>query len=118
MATAPNLIPPFVTAAEVTKDRALRLVLADVFRELKKLCEQVDDTLMLVGSEVWMAALSFYQTVRQARLSRRRRCRHDLRRHQGALPRCLRRRHGACSHPADALEHPAATAPPRRIPLR
>ena len=41
-------------------------MLADVFRELNKLCEAVDDTLMLVGSEIWMADLSFYQTVRQA----------------------------------------------------
>ena len=66
MATAPNLIPPFVDAAEVTKDRNPRLVLADVFRELNKLCEAVDDSLMQVGSEIWMADLSFYQTVRQA----------------------------------------------------
>lgn len=49
MASAPNLVPPFVTASEVTKDRALRLVLSDIFRELKKLCEQADDTLMLAG---------------------------------------------------------------------
>jgi hypothetical protein len=66
MATAPNLIPPFVDPAEVTKDRNLRLVLADVLREAHKLCEALDDTLMLVGSEIWMADLSFYQTVRQA----------------------------------------------------
>ncbi len=66
MATAPNLIPPFVEVAEVAKDRALRLVLADVFREVNKLCEALDDTLMQVGSEIWMADLSFYQTVRQA----------------------------------------------------
>ena len=66
MATAPNLVPPFVDPDEVTKDRALRLVLADAFREVKKLCEKLDDTLMLVGSEIWMADLSFYQTVRQA----------------------------------------------------
>jgi hypothetical protein len=66
MATAPNLIPPFVDPAEVTKDRALRLVLADVLREAHKLCEALDDTHMLVGSEIWMADLSFYQTVRQA----------------------------------------------------
>ena len=66
MASAPNLMPPFVTLAEVTKDRALRLVLADVVRELRKLCEMVDDTLMQVGSEIWLADLSFYQTVRQA----------------------------------------------------
>ncbi len=66
MATAPNLIPPFVTAAEVTKDRNLRVVLADVLRETRKLCEKLDDSLMLVGSEIWLADLSFYQTARQA----------------------------------------------------
>ncbi len=66
MATAPNLIPPFVVVAEVTKDRALRLALADVLREARKLCEMVDDTLLLVGSEIWMADISFYQTVKQA----------------------------------------------------
>jgi hypothetical protein len=66
MASAPNLVPPFVDAAEVNKDRALRLVLADLLRESKKLCEKLDDTLLLVGSEIWMADLSFYQTVRQA----------------------------------------------------
>ena len=66
MATAPNLVPPFVDPAEVAKDRALRLVLADLFREVKKLCEKLDDSLLLVGNEIWMADLSFYQTVRQA----------------------------------------------------
>ena len=29
-------------------------------------CEMLDDTALLVGSEIWMADLSFYQTVRQA----------------------------------------------------
>lgn len=66
MATAPNLIPPFVDAAEVTKDRNLRIALADVLREVNKLAEAIDDSLMQVGSEIWMADLSFYQTVRQA----------------------------------------------------
>jgi hypothetical protein len=66
MASAPNLIPPFVTATEVAKDRALRLVLSDLLRGAKKLCEKLDDSLMLVGSEIWLADLSFCQTVRQA----------------------------------------------------
>jgi hypothetical protein len=66
MASSPNLVPPFVTPSEVSKDRALRLTLADVLRATRKLCEQLDDTLMLVGSEIWQANLSFYQTVRQA----------------------------------------------------
>jgi hypothetical protein len=66
MASAPNLVPPYVDVAEVAKDRALRLVLADILREAKKFCEMLDDTVMVVGSELWMADLSFYQTVRQA----------------------------------------------------
>lgn len=66
MASAPNLLPPFVEVAEVEKDRILRGVLAEILRESKKLCEMVDDTLLLVGSEIWLADLSFYQTVRQA----------------------------------------------------
>ena len=66
MASTPNLVPPFVDVAEVNKDRALRLDLADIIREAKKLCEALDDTRMVVGSEIWMADLSFYQTTRQA----------------------------------------------------
>lgn len=66
MESAPNLIPPFVDPAEVTKDRNLREALAEVWRELKMLCEMLDDTLMLVGNEIWMADLTYYQTVRQA----------------------------------------------------
>lgn len=66
MASAPNLVPPFVDPAEVNKDRALRLVLADILREVNKLAEALDDSLLLVGSEIWLADLTFYQTVRQA----------------------------------------------------
>ncbi len=66
MASAPNLVPPFVDPAEATKDRSLRLALATMVRESKKLCEMLEDTLMQVGSEIWLADLSFYQTVRQA----------------------------------------------------
>jgi hypothetical protein len=66
MASAPNLVPPYVVPAEVTKDRVLRLTVADILREVKKLLEQLDDSLLLIGSEIWLADLSFYQTVRQA----------------------------------------------------
>ncbi|MBK8093997.1 MAG: hypothetical protein IPK32_19005 [Verrucomicrobiaceae bacterium] len=105
MATAPNLIPPFVDTAEVTKDRNLRVVLADILRETCKLCEKLDDSLMLVGSEIWLADLSFYQTVRQA-------ARRDVPgadtiydEPEGALPRPSRRSRGtgAYAHTADAL---------------
>jgi hypothetical protein len=66
MASNPALVPGFVDLAEVAKDRALALQLFDILNELRPLCEAVDDTAMIVNSEVWMADLSFYQNARQA----------------------------------------------------
>ena len=66
MATHPELVPSFVATAELTKDRVLRNDLADIFRELSMVVEGVEDTMLLVGSEAYMADLSFYQNVRQA----------------------------------------------------
>lgn len=66
MAQNPTLVPGFVNVTEVDKDRALRLPLNDVLRELTALCEAVGDTTLLAGSEIYMADLAFYQNVRQA----------------------------------------------------
>lgn len=66
MAQNPTLVPGFVSVVEVDKDRALRLPVNDVFRELGALFEAVGDTVMLVGTEIYMADLAFYQNVRQA----------------------------------------------------
>ena len=66
MAQNPKLVPGFVDAAELEKDRALRTPLSDVVRELDSLTQAVDDTVTLVGHEIYMAELAFYQNVRQA----------------------------------------------------
>jgi hypothetical protein len=66
MAAHPELVPSFVIPAEVTKDRALRVDLNDIAREIGQLFEGVEDTLMLASSEAYMADLSFYQNVRHA----------------------------------------------------
>lgn len=52
--------------AELKKDRALRTPLNDIVRELDSLTSAVDDTSTLVGHEIYMAELTFYQNVRQA----------------------------------------------------
>jgi hypothetical protein len=44
----------------------VRLALLDILRELASLQEAVDDTALVLGSEILMADLSFYQSVRQA----------------------------------------------------
>lgn len=66
MAAHPEMVPGFVDVAEVTKDRTLRLPLADIERELNELCDMVNDTLLQVSSEIYIADLSFYASVRDA----------------------------------------------------
>lgn len=66
MTAHPELIPGFVSADEVTKDRNLRLDLTDLLQQLQQLAEGISDTVMLAASEAYMADLSFYQNVRQA----------------------------------------------------
>lgn len=66
MDSLPALVPGFVDVNEVKKDRALRAQLTDVAAELIALGRNMDDTMMVVSSELWMANLSFYQSARQA----------------------------------------------------
>ena len=66
MTSNPELIPSFVSVAELGKDRTLAADLNDIARELSELAEGVDDTTMLALSEAYMADLSYYQSVRQA----------------------------------------------------
>lgn len=66
MVANPKLVPGFVEVAELAKDRALRSPLAEVVRELDALTQATDDTVTLVGHEIYMAELAFYQNVRQA----------------------------------------------------
>jgi len=65
MDSLPTLVPGFVNVAEVKKDRDLRNQLAGVAAEIAALAASMDDTMMVVSSELWMADLSFYQSIRQ-----------------------------------------------------
>jgi len=66
MTAHPELVPSFVNVVELAKDRSLVADLNDIARELAIAAEGIDDTIMLAGSEAYMADLSFYQNVRQA----------------------------------------------------
>ena len=66
MAAHPELVPSYVSVPELVKDRALMTDLNDIARELGMVTAGLDDTIMLAGSEAYMADLSFYQNVRQA----------------------------------------------------
>lgn len=66
MAAHPELVPSFVDVAEMAKDRALWLQLADLLQCGAEVCEGIEDTHALAGSDIYMAYLSFYQNVKQA----------------------------------------------------
>lgn len=66
MANRAQFVPGFVDIAEVQKDRALRTQLLRFAAELETLAGSVDDTVQLVSSEVWLADLAYYQSVREA----------------------------------------------------
>lgn len=66
MSTNPEFLPGFISTAEVTKDQALRNQVGQFEPNLRTLMESVSDTLMLLGSELLMADLAYYQSVREA----------------------------------------------------
>ena len=65
MASNPEYLPGFIQIAEVNKDRTLRDQWLQFFPNLKTLAEAAGDTFMILGSEIWMADLAYYQNVRQ-----------------------------------------------------
>lgn len=65
MGTNPEFLPGFVTMEEVKSDQSGRSHLLEVAPELRGLHESLQDTLMAVSSELWLASLAFYQNVRQ-----------------------------------------------------
>ncbi|WP_158885739.1 hypothetical protein [Rhodanobacter sp. L36] len=66
MASRAQFVPGFINTADLQKDRQLRSQLMRFATELQTLAMSVDDTLQSVSSELWMADLAYYQSVREA----------------------------------------------------
>lgn len=66
MQSNPEFLPGFVQVDEVQKDRDLRAQLLRFNADLQSLAQQLDDTLTVLGSEVLMADLAYYQSAREA----------------------------------------------------
>lgn len=66
MSSHPEYLPGFVKFEEVEKDRLLRQQIMRFSADLMTLSEQVDDTLAVVSSELWLADLAYYHAVREA----------------------------------------------------
>jgi hypothetical protein len=66
MASWADLVPSFLDADEMAKDRKLVADLLPCFRELAPLCVGLEDTIMRANSDNMVGDQAFYQNVRQA----------------------------------------------------
>ena len=62
----PDLIPTFVDMPELALDKALFLQLETIRACADEICEGINDTQKAVGSDMYLAYLSFYNNVKQA----------------------------------------------------
>jgi hypothetical protein len=66
MVTNPTLVPPYVAVDELKVDLEAVETLRQLFTPLRQLADLVDDTMLLSGSEAYIAALAFYNYVKGA----------------------------------------------------
>ena len=66
MASRPELVPGFIDAAELAKDRKLIDDLLPCLREIAPICEGLEDTISLAYTDVYVADLAFHANVKQA----------------------------------------------------
>jgi hypothetical protein len=66
MSAHPELIPSYVDQAELARDRELRADLLEILQRAREVCEALEDTTHMTGSDVLLAYLAFYNNVKQA----------------------------------------------------
>ena len=64
--TYPQFLPPFMDANEFRKDLAAVNTLNQINRPLTNLSQMLNDSILMAGSDAYIAALSYYNTVKQA----------------------------------------------------
>lgn len=62
----PDLVPKYLDMNEYAKDVEAINALFQVASPLEKLVEELDDTMLLAGSEAYMASLAFYNALKAA----------------------------------------------------
>jgi len=66
ISTNPEFAPPYLNTSEMTKDLAAVNALNNFLKPLQQIVAGLDDTVMEAGSEAYVAALSYYNSVKQA----------------------------------------------------
>lgn len=64
--STPQFAPPYLNIAELKIDLTAVKNLTSILRSFEQLYLMLNDTVMLSGSEAYMAALTYYQAVKQA----------------------------------------------------
>ena len=62
----PNIVPKYLNLGEYRKDVASVNQLFKIVTPLQKLTEELDDTMMMAGSEAYTASLAFYSALKTA----------------------------------------------------
>jgi len=66
MQTNPELKPGYIDLVELAKDMQTRNDLYSLYTALREVFESVDDTLLLVGNDIYTNCIAFYQAVKAA----------------------------------------------------
>jgi hypothetical protein len=64
--TNPEFAPPYLNVAELSKDVDAAEILNSIAVPLEQILTGLEDTMMLAGSEAYIAALSYYNTAKEA----------------------------------------------------
>ncbi len=62
----PQFAPAYISVPELQKDVEAVQTLTSIFRKVEDLHRKLEDTIMLAGSEAYVAALAFYNSVKLA----------------------------------------------------
>ena len=62
----PAFVPPYVDIPELKKDVEAIAALENIYRPLSRLCDSLEDTAMVAGSEAYVASMAFYNAVKAA----------------------------------------------------
>ncbi len=60
----PDLGPSFLKVSEMDIDFKAVRDLSELLQVANRICSELDDTIKLAGSEAWLAALAYYNTVK------------------------------------------------------
>jgi hypothetical protein len=64
--TEPKFAPPYVNMESVKRDYEATTALLNLRRQLNKIMSTIEDTAILSGSEAYVAALAYYNSVKRA----------------------------------------------------